>query len=335
MKIDIKDNKIKDLLLKYHSGEISSEEFKFLLNRINVLSSEELFAVLSAHWNEFEKMELLSFRKKDELYKALQRKINMSLIKRVRLHWMQIAASLLFLVISVWAVSLYTKNREIQQLVNQDVVIHSGDSGCSAVVLPDGTNVRLNAKSKLVYRQNFGLNDREVFLSGEGYFEVKNDKEKLFVVKTDYINVAVLGTVFNICAYENKDYVEMALVKGSVRVCTELPPYKTVLVKPNEKVTFDKQTGELNLRHTDNRVETSWINKELVFKQMSLRDVFACLERKFDVKIVVDDEQIFSDVYTGVFDDNNINSIMHVLQLHYGFSYTIENGIITIHLNKE
>lgn len=124
----------------------------------------------------------------------------------------------------------------MQTLAEQDVIVRSGDSGTSQVTLPDGTLVRLNANSSLTYQQNFGQDNRKVKLSGEGYFEVKKNTEKKFIVNTGYIDVTVLGTKFNLYAYEDKDIIEMALVEGHVNVSTSQPPYQTICVKPNEKL---------------------------------------------------------------------------------------------------
>ena len=88
----------------------------------------------------------------------------------------------------------------------------------------------------------------------------------------------------------------------------------------------------MNLESTRNRIETVWIEKKLVFRHDSLKDVFKCLERKFGVTFTVNDENILKDVYTGVFDEENIESILRILQVHYGFEYKIENADISISL---
>lgn len=124
----------------------------------------------------------------------------------------------------------------MQTLAEQDVIVRSGDSGTSQVTLPDGTLVRLNANSSLTYQQNFGQDNRKVKLSGEGYFEVKKNTEKKFIVNTGYIDVTVLGTKFNLYAYEDKDIIEMALVEGHVNVSTSQPPIRLFALNPMKKL---------------------------------------------------------------------------------------------------
>lgn len=222
----------------------------------------------------------------------------------------------------------------MQTLAEQDVIVRSGDSGTSQVTLPDGTLVRLNANSSLTYQQNFGQDNRKVKLSGEGYFEVKKNTEKKFIVNTGYIDVTVLGTKFNLYAYEDKDIIEMALVEGHVNVSTSQPPYQTICVKPNEKVTYNKYDNKLNIEKTTTKIETAWLNKELVFREEKLENVFQCLSRKFRVKFSIDSSVSVDDVYTGAFDDEKIEDILEVLKIHYGFNYTVKDRKINIRMNK-
>ena len=326
------DNRISALLKKYHSNEISLEELRVLTGMINNISNEELYMVLNKHWEEYDDYLPLSHEKMNALYKNVQSKKKTPLIINMKRYWLHIAASLLLLLASSISVLFYMQYQDMQEIAEQNIIINSGEYGSSSVLLPDGTKVRLNSRSSLSYQHDFGQIERRVKLSGEGYFEVQRDEKKQFVVTTNFMDITVLGTTFNVYAYENKNFQEMTLVEGAVCVATNHPPYKTLHVKPNEKVTYDKRTGELNLESTRNRIETVWIEKKLVFRHDSLKDVFKCLERKFGVTFTVNDENILKDVYTGVFDEENIESILRILQVHSGFEYKIENADISISL---
>lgn len=328
------NNQVRELLLKFHSNEISSEEFKELIDKVGGITDKELHAMLQAHWDEYQNYDNLSPEKMDALYSRLQIKTRTPLFIRIKRHWLQIAASLLLLLASGTTAMFYVQRYELHKLTEQNVVIRSGDNGPSSVLLPDGTKVRLNKQSSLTYQRDFGRKERKVKLSGEGYFEVKRDVEKQFIVNTGFMDVAVLGTTFNVYAYENKDFLEMALIEGSVRVTANRPPYKVVEVKSNEKVTYNKRTGELSLEQSSNRVETAWLQKQMVFRHDKLQDVFDCLARKFGVTFVTNNKQLLQDVYTGVFDDENVDHILRVLQLHYGFEYKIDDTEISIEMKK-
>lgn len=327
-------NKAKDLLKKFQSGNLSLSDFKELVSTVNDSSDQELEDVFFEEWNKFDTYPSLSQEKIDSLYCHLHKKMKISPFYKITRHWGQIAASILLLFASGLTILYYIQHQELQTLAEQDVIVRSGDSGTSQVSLPDGTLVRLNANSSLTYQQNFGQNNRKVKLSGEGYFEVKKNTEKKFIVNTGYIDVTVLGTKFNLYAYEDKDIIEMALVEGHVNVSTSKPPYQTICVKPNEKVTYNKYDNKLNIEKTTTKIETAWLNKELVFREEKLENVFQCLSRKFRVKFSIDSSISVDDVYTGAFDDEKIEDILEVLKIHYGFNYTVKDGKINIRMNK-
>lgn len=329
------NDKVSGLLHKFRSGDITPAEFQDLRTRMDAISDVELKHLLEAEWEEFEDHSPLSEEKMKTLYEGLHIRSEEGKPRfTLKRYWMQIAASLLLLIAGSLTVLTFMQRNEINALAEQNVVIRSGDYGKSLVTLPDGTIVHLNAKSSLTYSQDFGRNDRKVALSGEGFFEVKKDTEKKFTVGTGYMDITVLGTKFNVYAYEAKDIVEMSLVEGSVDVTTSRPPYQSIRVKPNEKVVYNKRTGNLLHERTTNKMETSWMNKELVFRSERLEDVFRCLSRKFAVTFSVDDEALLNDVYTGTFDDENVESIMRVLKFHYNFKYTNEDGVISIQTRK-
>ena len=327
-------NKAKDLLKKFQSGNLSLSDFKELVSTVNDSSDQELEDFFFEEWNKFDTYPSLSQEKIDSLYCHLHKKMKISPFYKITRHWGQIAASILLLFASGLTILYYIQHQELQTLAEQDVIVRSGDSGTSQVSLPDGTLVRLNANSSLTYQQNFGQNNRKVKLSGEGYFEVKKNTEKKFIVNTGYIDVTVLGTKFNLYAYEDKDIIEMALVEGHVNVSTSKPPYQTICVKPNEKVTYNKYDNKLNIEKTTTKIETAWLNKELVFREEKLENVFQCLSRKFRVKFSIDSSISVDDVYTGAFDDEKIEDILEVLKIHYGFNYTVKDGKINIRMNK-
>lgn len=329
-------NEINELLRKFHDGNISSEEYAQLSEKMKTTSDMELYKELEEHWNTFEEYKQLSDEKIDSLYNhGIKPQLDIpqkkSTIIRFKRYWLQIAASLLILLIGGIASKFYTEHQVAYQLAEQQITIEAGETGISAVTLSDGTKVRLNAKSTLSYRQDFGQKDRKVSLSGEGYFEVKRDESKRFVVTTEVMDIAVLGTSFNVFAYDDKDFVEMSLVEGHVQVTTFNNVNRIVDVRPNEKVTYCKATGELNLTRTSNRLETAWLSNELAFRHDKLKEVFSCLERKFGVVFRGGTQELLEDVYTGTFEEENLENILRVLQIHYGFEYRLEDN--TVYLN--
>lgn len=325
------NNKWHELLKKYHAGIITPDEYTCLKESMHATSDAKLRQALQNEWENFNDYNELSDEKITQLYdKGIKPQISVPFYTIIRHHWLQLAASILILIIGGLSVKLYTESQIVHQLADRPTTICTDEKSQSSITLPDGTKVRLNTKSQLSYHQDFGQTNRQVTLSGEGYFEVKRDETQKFIVSTEVMDITVLGTTFNVYAYDNKDFVEMALLEGHVQVTPYNHPEQTIDVRPNEKVIYERSTGKVSLQRTSNHIETIWLEKELVFRHDKLKDVFASLERKFGVSIQTNNLQILNDEYTGTFDDESLENILKILQIHYNFNYKIENESVTI-----
>lgn len=321
----------KELLAKFCNNNINADEFKELKSGINEIPESELKCFLESEWEEYGNYHALPPQKVEELYDKLNlHGTSTHAIFHYGRKWLQIAASILLLIASSLFVITYIQRSEIKDMSEKTVVINSGEYGNPTVTLPDGTLVHLNSSSSLTYSQDFGRENRIVQLSGEGFFEVKKNTEKTFTVKTGYIDINVSGTKFNVYSYKDQDIVEMSLVEGSVNINTETEPHISINVSPNEKVTFYKSTGELKHETTSNQIETAWMSKELVFRSQKLENVFNTLSRKFAVRFKINKKDILNDIYTGTFEDKDIEDIMKVLKLHYNFKYEITDNTISV-----
>lgn len=323
--------RLKDWLFKFHAGEISSAEFKQLSDYVDSIDDESLRKILFEQWEEYDNYRVLPKQKMEEIYQRIEKRIASRKRMSLSRNFFRIAASFLLLISLGLSVYWGNQNREMRQLVSQTITVSSGEEGISSVTLPDGTRVKLNVNSVLSYAQDFGQKKREVTLSGEAFFEVKHDAEKKFVVNTNFIDITVLGTTFNVYAYEEKDFVELSLLKGHVRVASVKSPQNVLDVLPNEKVIYDKRTKKMSLYRTMNNVETSWLDKSLVLRGESLRKVFQFLERKYGVEFKLTGiNMLLNDTYTGVFNDYSLDEVLNVLKLHYGFEYQIKDKQVEV-----
>lgn len=168
------ENNLSDLLDKFRSGKITPDEFRRLKKDICNIADTELKRLLEIEWNKYDTDNPLPEKKKEVLFKTIHH--NKAKEKRhyiIGRYWIQIAATVLLVITTGLTIHTLTLKNDLNQLATQNVTISSGDYGKSLVTLPDGTIVQLNAKSYLTYSQNFGHNDREVTLNGEGFFDVK------------------------------------------------------------------------------------------------------------------------------------------------------------------
>ena len=310
------------LLEKYRSGKITAEEMDLLSKELEQISDNELKAMLEQEWEGFTSACALTNEKMNTMFPAVRTQRNRSILHV----YLGIAASVLLILAVGLGLHIADIHRGLGQMTASEVRFASND-GASTVTLPDGSTVRLNARSHLSYRSDFGVSDRVVEIEGEGFFDVAKDSEKEFVVKAQGMEVIVHGTRFNVYAYPESDFSEMSLVEGSVSLRSG---ESVVKVSPNEKVCIDRCTGRMNLIATDNELETAWLKKTMVFMHEPLYKVIDKLERRFGMQIECSDGISLSDIYTGTFKDRNIIDILDILKMHYGFDYTIEENHIQI-----
>ncbi len=171
----------------------------------------------------------------------------------------------------------------------------------SSIRLPDGTQVYLNAGSILIYPPRFKDKTREVFLSGEGYFEVAHNTKKPFVVRTSEVNIVATGTIFNVSAYPTDKMLETVLVEGSVTVKgNSMDVFKKDLVlKPGEMASYNRQTFETICHQVDVTREVAWHNGYLQFESTDLSRIVLKLERYYNIKIYLDNPRLEMRRITG------------------------------------
>ncbi|WP_143307077.1 FecR domain-containing protein [Chitinophaga vietnamensis] len=150
------------------------------------------------------------------------------------------------------------------------------------VVLPDGSHVWLNAASRLKYPTAFNGNTRTVEMEGQGYFEVKPDQTKPFIVKVNNIAVQVLGTAFDIMAYADEKEQRTTLISGAVKV---IAGNTEKYLKPGQQAMMDKETGALLVREADVQEVTAWKTGFFEFDNAGLSTILRQLSRWYDVDI--------------------------------------------------
>ena len=150
------------------------------------------------------------------------------------------------------------------------------------VTLADGTKVWLNCESTLRYPVEFGDEKREVYLDGEGYFEVNKAAEWPFIVNTEQMQVKVTGTKFNVKSYTTEPIVHTTLVEGSVWAYTD---QVQVELTPSEQFRYDKETGKTSVQKVDTELYTGWIEGMFVFRNQRLEDVMNDLARWYNMTI--------------------------------------------------
>ena len=155
----------------------------------------------------------------------------------------------------------------------------------SSITLPDGTTVRLNGGSTLLYPDSFEGEKRIVYLSGEGNFSVAKDPEHPFIVKTAYMDIRALGTTFCVHSYANKPTVRTTLKEGKVQVDIPSARKPSYILEPDMQLVFSPAERSVKTSHVDAGRVLSWESGLLTFSDASFPEVAAALERRFNVSI--------------------------------------------------
>ena len=206
--------------------------------------------------------------------------------------------------------------------------IVKADKGDKAtVVLPDGTDVILNSASQLSYLRDFGKNERRVQLDGEGYFQVAHDTRRTFIVQVGELEVKVLGTVFNVCAYNNEQDVTVVLLEGKVSVQT---PSSSLIMKPGEKMNYNKSTHKLTTEKVYPEDYVTWTKGSLYFQNESLDNIMKALSRAYDVTIRIDSPRIAEERFTGTIPGGGIQNALNIIMLTSPFRYEVKDSVIVL-----
>jgi ferric-dicitrate binding protein FerR (iron transport regulator) len=215
------------------------------------------------------------------------------------------------------------------------------------LVLADSSVVWLNSGSRLTYDNRFGLEHREVTLVGEAFFDVRKSRLP-FLIHTREVEIKVMGTAFNVRAYDNDEHTETSLIRGMVEVSINKRPGASFVLKPNEKlVVANNNTGAEGKASPVRQepivtlstitpfapqllLETSWVDNKLVFRDQTFEEVARKMERWYGVEIQLLSEEIKHTRLTGSFEKESVQQALEALQITEPFTFTIKGETISI-----
>lgn len=224
-----------------------------------------------------------------------------------------------------------SRPESVQELIYNKLLVGRGHE--YMLILNDGTRVWMNSKSELSYPVAFGENVRRVRLSGEAYFEVTKDSVRPFIVEVDRgFEVKVLGTHFNIKAYDTDDSYETTLVEGKVQVSQG---HKTkITLEPSEQMVIGKD-GRHEVRVVNTSYYTAWHEGWFYFNDESLEQVLIMIGRWYDVDFVFAKENLKEIAVTGKLKRfENLSVILKMLERTTGTELILENRIVKVDKKK-
>ncbi len=250
-----------------------------------------------------------------------------------------------------WLVFSYPEKPKNVELVYNEVITPMGSR--THIILPDGSDVWLNADSYLKYPVNFMGDLREVELQGEGYFIVKKYEGSQFIVNTSDIKVKVLGTTFNIKTYPEEGTVETTLVEGKIELQRTKAGKKgkVISMKSEQRVTYIKDEGKVVLSEikemnasigravvvpgnifiadsVKTELYTAWKDGRLIIENEPLEELAIKLERRFDVKIEFGNDKTRELKFTGILENETLEQVLYAMELSSPIKYKIDKKTV-------
>lgn len=314
-------HRIEYLFKKYVNNSCSGDELEEFLECIGNADNRMLIEQqLHDLWSRPSEKASVSKLHWEELYNQLlsqaERKtpVNAHVYKMQgnRKHtWMFKAAAAIIVIVGIgWLITgrvnvRKNKTPDIASSVKQTPVHQT-------IILPDGSTVILNKDSKLDYPANFDASTREVYLTGEAYFDVKHIRSKPFMVHTGNITTKVLGTAFNIKAYHADGMVSVTVTRGKVQVLNHDKSLGIII--PNQQIVFNVKTLKAEKILLDAKIVTAWKEEDLIMDDITLNEAALLLTNKYGVKINFANEKIKNCRFTASFLSNsNLQQILTVI----------------------
>jgi len=266
-------------------------------------------------------------------------------VRTIKPRWWRMAAAAVLLLVTGAGIWMLLPRADRQ------LAMDTKDGVRKKVMLEDGTQVWLNVGSHLTYPANIGNSKRDVFLKGEAFFEVARKETRPFVIHTTDMNIQVLGTRFNVKAYEGDGSIETTLVDGRVALNRK---GNSLVLEPGEKAILkkkDKVKGELSVGSriadwgdvlvivekvatdvTNKKVtELVWMDDRLEFRDKSFPELVKLMSRWYGRKIILTDTFPADYRFRGTFKKETVTEVLNALQVTADFNYTIKGDSIYIH----
>ncbi len=325
--------------MKYHKkdidnffeGKVSQEEARDFLNWLNSSEGEKTYStIIEQEWkavvSELGDDDIIPETKPESISKAQNTSNSLSLKPKI---WLGLAASILLIFSASFILYLYP-NSEVaeakESIVEVNNIIKSTPKGVKKTIkLPDGSMVALNSDSRLSYSDDF-LQNRTVYLDGEGFFEVVKDERHPFSVITDNISTTALGTSFNIKAYSGNPEIQVVLASGKVKVENKLDnSFHEIL--PGEATHYSTVNQTLKKEIVDVAAILKWKDGILHFDKVPFNVIIEDLERWYGIDFqVIGTDKLPEYKCSGTFKPHEyLSNVLKALSYSVEFDYIIEN----------
>ena len=296
-----------ELLRKFLTNQCTAEELDQLITGLKSDSPHEYETMLHQWWEIVEPELPWLPADQQRLRAEVHRKLSsVAMARRVRVwHYTVAAGVILVLTLIQW------------WYAHPTVRYATGYGEVRSVVLPDSSVVTLNGNSSLSYQAHWqDAEEREVYLTGEAFFEVKKQTTpaataRTFVVRTDRLNVVVVGTTFNV--NDRGQAASVVLTSGQVRLSQRHHRPDTVVMVPGQQASVPSEGHLLSLQAVDAEVYTAWKDGRWVFRRTPLRQIAQMLQTTYGLNVTITRPAIGQRIFTGKIPSRDVNVLLTIL----------------------
>lgn len=284
---------MENIITRYLIGKASAGEKKDLLRWLK--ESEEnrkQFSEIYDIWilSENNVIDNNEIQEAFNIFKKNTHKENISEPRKIKLVTILQKAAAILVIVLISSAAAFWLGRKTIDIPSADSIVMNqvvmGKDSKGMIVLPDSTQVWLNANSKIIYPEVFSNKERNVEVEGEAYFNVTHDEQRRFIVQASGLKITVLGTQFDVKNYIGNETSEVILLFGKVNV--ETPLGDKINLSPNQKISFDRINKEYILSDVNADKYVIWTNDKLVFENEKLVSILDKLKYWYNVDIKYD-----------------------------------------------
>ena len=235
-------------------------------------------------------------------------------------------AAVFILAIGISSLFFYSQSHFFspQRLEIHYTTVFADNGQISKILLPDSSVVWLNSGTKITYNTNFAVNNREIKLVGQAFFKAAKNKKIPLKVFCNNIEIKVLGTRFDVCAYPNDKNINVVLESGKVEILNPKIKSFSYELNPGEMAQYDTLSGNVSMKKVNLERFTSWKDGILIFRDDPMSDVLVKLKRRYDLDIEVGNSDIYKSVFTATIKNESLEDIFKSI----GFSCSVRYKII-------
>ncbi|KKB57905.1 FecR family protein [Parabacteroides gordonii] len=306
---------VNELLPRYCEGAVSPEERKIV--EVWIKQSDENRRIAKQIHTIYLATDTINILEKVNTEKALEKVFSGMETKRRYIWWNRIQRIAAVLLIPA-LITIVVQNMEKESPREVRMVEVKTNPGMTTTLdLSDGTTVCLNSESTLRYPSSFEGDQRMVTLMGEAYFNVTKNEKQRFIVSTPHnAQIEVLGTSFNVEAFEKDTMIAATLMEGKIRFAySGGDQSKSIVMEPGQKLVYDSNRMQARVYKTTGESEVAWKDGRIVFLDTPFQQALRMLEKRYNVEFVVSTIRYERDSFTGSFTNQRLERILEVFKI--------------------